>query len=382
MRAALGVRLAFRRECRRIKARPFYLVWAVVAVAFSAVFFLTLMKQGLPPKLPVAVVDLDNSSLSRSYARNLDSRQQLDIAYRCTSYAEALDLMQQGKIYAFVVIPDNFQAESVGGRTPEIAYYINNSYLIAGSLTLKEIMQMNILTSGAMQQQVLLARGLGVEQATGIVQPIALDTHMIGNPWMNYGIYLINILLPGVLQMFVLMLSLHAIAMELKERTARTWLRTGGWAIRAALLGKLLPYTMVFSLVGIACDIVLYKLVGFPMNGSFGVMCLATVFLVIATQCVAVFIIGLVPSIRIAISMGGVYGLLGLTFAGLTFPVEGMPAGARIFSDLFPIRHYFRIYSAEALNGGEVWPWFLALAAFAILPLVVVRQLKRAALYS
>lgn len=369
------------REWLRIKNRPFYIMAPLLAMSFCLVFFLTLMKDGLPAEMPVAVVDMDNSNLSRTYIRNLGAMQMVEVTAKCANYSEALDLMQKGKIYAFVMIPSDFQAKAIGGRAPEITYYINDSYLIAGSLLLKDITYISVLTSGAMQQQVLLAKGMGEDQIMGVIQPVAVDSHMVANPWANYGIYLINLLLPGVLQLLALMLAIYVIGIELKESSAPEWLASAGDSLPAAIIGKLLPYTLFFSFLGICCKMVLFVFMGFPMNGSFAVMCLATVLYVAATQCMGIFILGLFPNIRYGTSLGAFYGLLGFTYAGFTFPIDGMPVGAQIFSELFPMRHYFRIYVAEALNGAgaqNVLIWFAALSAFIVLPVITGKRLRKA----
>ena len=126
-------------------------------------------------------------------------------------------------------------------------------------------------------------------------RPISLDTHLIGNPWANYGVYLINVLLPGVLQIMILMLTVFAIGVELKEKTSRIWLRTANNSIFAALMGKLMPYTILFTVLGILGNVLLYWYMGYPMNSHMGWMCLATFLYVMAYQAVGILIIGLTP---------------------------------------------------------------------------------------
>ena len=55
---------------------------------FAFLFFLTMMNNGLPEKLPVAVVDLDNSNLSHDFVRQLASQQQLRIENEPMSFSE------------------------------------------------------------------------------------------------------------------------------------------------------------------------------------------------------------------------------------------------------------------------------------------------------
>jgi ABC-2 type transport system permease protein len=147
------------------------------------------------------------------------------------------------------------------------------------------------------------------------------------------------------------------------------------------LTGKLLPYTILFSILGIAGNVLLYKFVGYPMNGSFMLFSMATVLFVIAHQAIGIFMIGLFPILRDALSFGALYGILSFSFAGFTFPIDAMPSYVQGLSILFPIRHYFQIYTNEVLNGSPFTYsiiYYAALISFFILPFIVIRRLKSA----
>ena len=93
------------RECLRMVARPLYLFCMVIAPLFCYIFFTTLMDSGLPTNLPIAVVDLDNTSTSRNLVRNLDAFGQTAVIARYGSVDEARSAMQRGEIYGFFYIP-------------------------------------------------------------------------------------------------------------------------------------------------------------------------------------------------------------------------------------------------------------------------------------
>lgn len=352
-------------------------------MAFCYAFFLTFFNEGQPNKMPIGIVDLDNSSLSRQFVRNLDATQQAKIVMKLQSHKEARQEMQKGNIYAFVEINRDFASKVISNKRPTLTFYVNNSYLIAGSLLLKDISYMSALTSGAMGRQVLRAKGLEENRIMGIIQPIVLDTHLIGNPWANYGTYLLNVLLPGVLQLVILLMTIFVIGVELKERTAHEWLGNADNSIFAAITGKLLPYTIIFTLLGIIGNILLYSYMHYPLNSSIRWMFLNTFLYVIAYQSIGILMIGLTPVLRDGVTLAAFYGLLGFTFAGFTFPIEQLPYTARIFSYLFPIRHYFNIYVDQALNGVSIQHSvlsFIALLSFNILPFFVYHRLKNAAI--
>lgn len=380
----LSIIKTFRRELKRFFSDPVYLIGSVGVMTFCFVFFLTLFNEGQPERMPVAVVDLDNSSLSRQYIRNIDATQQVAVTEHLGSYTEARKEMQRGNVYAFIVIDRNFAADVYANRQPTITFYVNDAYLVAGSLVLKDITYMTELTNGAAKQKTLLAKGFEDSRIMGIIQPVSLDTHLIGNPWANYGIYLLNVLLPAVLQIMIMMLTVYTIGTELKYKTSKTWLFTADNSMFAELTGKLLPQTIVFTLLGIISNVLLYKFMHYPMNSSIAWMFLATFIYVLAYQALGVLIIGLTPVLRDGVTLVAFYGLLGFTFAGFTFPIEQLPYPFQIFSGAFPIRHYFEIYVNQALNGlpiGYSVMQYVAILAFTIIPVVVFNRLKNAALY-
>ncbi|ADQ79037.1 ABC-2 type transporter [Paludibacter propionicigenes WB4] len=371
------------RELKRMVSRPIYFISTFVIMTFCYVFFLTFFNEGQPNKMPIGIVDLDNSSISRQFVRNLEATQQAKIVMRLNSHKEAREEMQRGNIYAFVEIKRNFANDAITNRRPTLTFYINDAYLIAGSLISKDITYMSAATSIGMQQKVLRAKGIDESRIKGIIQPIALDTHLIGNPWANYGTYLLNVILPGMLQLMVLLMTAFPIGVEYKQRTSREWVENANHSMFAALTGKLLPYTVIFTFLGIIGNILLYKYMHYPLNSSIGWMFLATFLLVISSQAVGVIFIGITPVLRDGVTFAGIFGTLGITFAGSTFPIEQMPMGSRIISELFPIHHYFNIYVDQALNGIDIHYSLISyvfMLAFLILPFFVFNRLKNAAI--
>jgi len=245
---------------------------------------------------------------------------------------------------------------------------------------------MGQVISAGVQKNMLEARGLAEEkEQMAFIRPVEIDTHLVANPRANYGIYLINMLIPGVLQLIVIMMTIFNLGTELKEGTGAAWFQTAGGSSGLALFGKLLPYTLLFTSLGIISNLILFRFMQFTFQGSMLYMCLATFLFVASSQAAAVFFSGLLPLMRDAISLGAFYGLLGFTYAGFTFPIEAMPFKAQIFAWLFPMRYYFLLYGNIALNGSivrDTWVWFTALVLFLFLPFLIFNRFRKAALLS
>ena len=192
--------------------------------------------------------------------------------------------MQRGEIYGFFYIPEGTSAKAQAGRQPKLSFYTNNTLLIAGSLLFKDMKMMSELASGAAARSTLYAKGATEEQAMAFLQPIVIDTHPLNNPWLNYSVYLCNTFAPGVLMLLIFMVTVYSIGVEIKDRTAREWLRMGNNSIWISLAGKLLPHTAIFFLMGILYNVYLYGFLHFPCNSGILPMLLATLCLVLASQ--------------------------------------------------------------------------------------------------
>ena len=369
-----------RRELRIMRNRPIYLLGSVVTVAFCAIFFLTFLKQGLPHDLTIGIVDLDNSSLSRNFARQLDATQ-LGKVLKYDSFAEAREDMQSGKITAVCVIPAGMYADVQASRRPTFTYYLNGLYFVGGALSYKNILTMINLADGAVQREVLRAKGVNEDAIMGRIQPVNVDVHQIGNQYTNYGYYLTNIFLPGVLALTVVIILIYSLGAELKYGTSRHLLSTAGGSMYNALFGKLVVYTTLFSVIGLILILLMYEWMHFPIKGSIWNMFLAIVLLVLASESVAIFIIGLLPIPRLALSIGALYSVLAFSMSGFTLPVETMPPYIQGLAEAFPLRHYFQFYSREVIFGTGFAGWWqevIHLLIFLLLPSLVIYRLRGA----
>lgn len=373
-------RASVRREVRLMRQRPIYIISTVAVMAFCSVFFLSFLGDGLPSDLPIGVVDNDNSSLSRSFIRQLDATQ-LGRTVGYGTFAEAREALQKGEINAFCVIPQGMYGDVLANRRPAFTFYVNSLYFVGGALAYKDLMTMANLSSGAVQREVLRAKGLSEDAIMGRIQPVVIDAHQIGNPGTDYGIYLTNVLLPGMLELVIILVTVYAVGSELKYGTSRHLLEKSGGSMMAAIGGKLLPYTLLYMCIGIICDILMYHWAGFPLQGSLWNMFIGTSVFILACEAVGVFIIGALPVLRDAISVAAIYSVLGFSLAGFTFPVEAMPPYVRGLAAAIPLRHYYLFYVQEAVFGSGFGGWYIqavSLLTFLFLPLIVYRRLYRA----
>jgi ABC-2 type transport system permease protein len=237
------------------------------------------------------------------------------------------------------------------------------------------------LTGGAVQREVLRMKGMNEREIMAQIQPIVLDQHQIGNPATNYGIYINGVLLPGILEMIVILITIYTLGAELKYGTSRHLLEVADGSFEKALLGKMIPYAVIFTVLGVVLELVLFHWLKYPLAGSIWWMFLDMLLLVSASEALAVFIIGLFPVLRLAISVGAIVSVLGISLAGFTLPVEVMPPYIQGFSAIFPLRHYYLFHVQETIWGSGFAGWWqeaVHLLLFLFLPPVMMRRLHSA----
>lgn len=372
------------REWKRLFSNKIYLICMLGAPLFCFLFFISLMWNGLPADMPIALVDLDNSADSRNLGRQLDAFGQTKIVMHCASFTEAREHMQEGNIYGIMLIPEHFASDASSGKQPHLSFYTNNSYLIAGSLLFKDMKTISTLASGSVGRSIGRAKGFTDDQIMSQLQPIVIDSHPLGNPWLNYSVYLNNMLLPGILQLMVFLVTVFSIGVEIKEKTARQWLALGKNSLSLSLLGKLLPQTIVFFIVGTGLVALLYGFMQFPIGSGIFSMLVALLLFILSAQALGILMIGVLPTLRLGLSFASLFGMISFSISGFSFPVSAMYPWLQALSNLFPLRHYYLIYVDQALNGRPLFyscEHYIALSLFLLLPFLVLRNLKKALLY-
>lgn len=374
------------REVRLFSRRPMMLVVMFFAPVLLLIFFLTLMSSGLPTDLPAGIVDEDDTSTTRTLVRTLDAMENTDLAHRYANFSEARDAMERGEIYAFFHIPRGTTESALGQRQPKIGFYTNEAYFIAGSLLMRDMRTAAEMVGMGVSRQTFLAKGMTDDAAMAAVRPIVIEAHPIGNPVLDYSVYLSNIIVPGCILLLVLIFTPYTIGLEWKRGVQRKVYNMAGQSTTLFLAGKLLPQTLLFSLMMLLCDVVFYKYMHFPCQGGILMMFLIGVLCILAAQAFGVFVYGLLQgNMRFSMCVCSLWGIVSFSISGLSFPTMAMDPILQAAAWLFPLRHYYLLYVNQALHGYSIfyaWPSIVALLCFLLLPLLTLSLYRYAFLHA
>ena len=256
------------RELDILRKNRIYGFCMLIFPALLVVFFTTMLDDGVALDLPVGVVDQDNSAMSRGLTRNLDAMQSSRVVYRFANVTEARNAMQEGKVYAYLLIPEGTAAKLMAGRQPKISYYYTMTCMTAGSMAMKDMKTIGSLGSAAVGQSTLSAKGASKEQIRTALQPVTVDAHMIANPEGSYNYSLTTVFVPGILMLFMALLSAYALGTEMKFGTGKEWLAMADGNILVAIIGKYIVHALVFLLVLFLYEYYIFEVLHFPRLGG------------------------------------------------------------------------------------------------------------------
>ncbi len=336
--------------------------------------------------VPVAVVDLSNSQLSREFVRKYDASPDTKVAFRCNSLEEAKQLVGRQLVRGVVLIPTDFDSNINRMQQSHIALYCDMSFLLA----YKAIYMTAVAVSTNINKNIQIkvsGNSTGREDQI-TTQPLAFDEVPIFNPTGGYGSFII----PGVLiliiqQTLVLGIGLSAgTARENNRFRDLVPLSRHYNGIFRIVLGKSMCYFMVYAVIAAYLTLVVPRIFHFtaiPHPGAlFGLMLpyvLACIFFGMFISCMVRY--------RENVMLLIVFMSVPLLFlSGVSWPHSAMPGAWRAVATLFPstfgVRGFVRLSSMgaslEDVSTEYLALWFHALFYFFLTCIVYSYQLHQA----
>ncbi|MBD5176005.1 MAG: ABC transporter permease [Bacteroidales bacterium] len=370
----------FRRSVLQLVRRPIYWVAIFLLPLFCMFFIANMMENGLPAKAPAGVVDHDGSAISRQITQDLNGMQLVDVTEMPESFTEARHMMQEGKIFGFFLIPENFEADLLAGRSPEVSFYTNMTYYVPASLLYKTFKSVAVYAKAGTAAGAMQSVGL-TENPGPLLQPVNITVRGISNPGLSYAIYLAVSFIPCVVQLMIFLVTCFSLGQEIKYGDSPRLMQLARGSIFRAVTAKLLPQTLLWIVIVVFMESWLFRWQGYPMHGSWVWMTVSEILFVLASQGFALFIFCLLPNLRLSLSICALLGILSFSIAAFSFPMQSMYGAIGIFSYIVPIRYNYLIYIDQALNGIDLYYsrwWFVAYFPFILVPLLTLTRLKRA----
>jgi ABC-2 type transport system permease protein len=357
----------FRRELRWLRRRPVLLFFTTALPLFLMSLFTVVFSAGLPTELPVAVLDRDGTDLSRAVIRMVDATSEIAIVEQVDDLAQGRHLILSGNVYGLLMLPLNLQRDAFAGRRPEVVFFYDNQHMTVGGILARGATAAVGEAGAGVQVALRDSQGEPVELAQAAIVPIPIHQNTLFNPALNYAHFLLAALLPAVLQIIVVTTSAYSVGLDIEGRYRLAILRRLGGGMWSALFGKLLPHTVVYLVIYVLGESVLFDYLEMPLRGHAWLLVLAAILFIFACQLLGMLLVVVTLRIGTALSIAGLITAPAFGFMGVGFPRLGMNEFAHAWGALLPGTWYLQARVDQTIRGTPLdlsLPPIVVLAAF------------------
>lgn len=310
----------------------------------------------------MAVLDLDNSRLSRQLVTALDNTQELDARYYPRDLAEMRHLLGRGLADLAVVIPRGFAASWDSPRSnPQVQLIADGSNSVVGDSALSAAER--VLTDFALD--------MALRHGAGAASPIVLRSTIRFNPTLNIRHHT----LPAQLGFIVYQVTLAVASLTFaRERELGTLEQLLVAPLRRVelVIGKAIPALVIGTVNFLVLLVVTVFGFGVPCRGSFPLLLALTLLFILVESGWGVVISIFSRTQQQAILFVFLQAMTDMTFSGYLVPVSNLPWLMRALSVLVPLRHYLTIVRSIMIKGASLSLLWHEVAALAFLSLGVL----------
>ena len=349
-----GFLAVFRREFDRFSRRRLLLFLTTILPLLLMALLAIVFSAGLATRLPIAVLDLDGTDLSRTIVRTVDATPDTAVARHVSDLAEGRQLILSGAVRGLLMLPRNLERDVYGGRRPEVVFFYNTQTMTSGNLVLRGVNAAVPAVAAGIRLSLRTEEGQPLEAAQASLAPIPVQINPLFNPTLNYAHFLLAALLPSVLQVIIVTTMAYAVGLDVETPHRLRVLRRLGGGLWPAMAGKILPYTLLFLVVLGIADWVLFGVLDMPLRGNRYLLILAGILFILADQFIGVLLALLLRPMASAISIGTLLMAPAFGFMGIGFPRIGMNAFAYIWGQMIPGTWYLMARIDQTIRGTPV----------------------------
>jgi len=326
--------------------------------------------------LRFAVLDRDQTMLSRNYALDLGGSRYFIARPPITDYDELDRRMRRGELSLALEIPPHFAHDLAHGDQVKIGAWIDGAMPSRAENVLGYVQAMH--------------QGWLLEQArrhfTGRVPAglMAIETRFRYNPDVKSLPAIVPAVIPMLLMLISAMLSALSVVRE-KELGSILNLYVTPVTRLEFLLGKQLPYIALGMVNFFLVCALAVSVFGVPLKGSFLLLTVAALLYVTAATGLGLLISAFTRSQIAAIFATSIATIIpAKQFSGMIDPVSSLEGGARFIGEIFPATHFVTICRgtfSKALGfadlGSSLLPLALAIPVIIALSVLLLKKQER-----
>jgi ABC-2 type transport system permease protein len=359
--------VAFKEWREVTRDRMFLLLAFVMPAVWMVVFGYGLVLD--VEDIAFAVVDRDQSSLSRDYVYRFVQSRYFNFQGSLANEDEVNSGLQTGKVRAVIVIPEKFQERLLSGMPVSVQTLIDGTFPLRTDITKGYVIAIN----AAFNEELLVnylarTRGLSRDEAQRRTRPLRLEVRYLYNEEVRSTWSTVPALV-----MFSLMVGsplLTALGVVREKETGSIYNIYSSTVSRLEfLVGKLAPYVAISAVNVVVLWLMAVLLFAVPFKGSLLLFAVTSVLFVLTSTGIGLVVSLLVRTQQAALIITAVVSTVPtILFSGLIVPVSSLSQAAQFQAHLFPGMYYTNIVRGTFLKNvgpSVLWTDVLALGVYA-----------------
>ncbi|PID88291.1 MAG: hypothetical protein CSB06_00915 [Bacteroidia bacterium] len=342
-------------ELKTIMSDPAILLVFIVANLIYPLIYCGAYSPEQVKDLDIAIVDRDNSVISRKFIRMLDATEGVKVSRRVPNMESAKELFYDSKVRGIVSIPDGFAKRVQAGEQSSVSIYADASYfLLYKQLYSSAVFTYTTLNGGIFIHKELI-KGSNMQSALQSYTPVKFEVADLYNPYASYGSFVMPPLILVIIQQTLLIGIgiLGGTRKEIRKYSIRKELNTRDVKLMHFVLGKFLAYFLIFMLIGMFSLVWVHSWFGYPHKTSYWE--LLTLYVPYLT---AIIFFGMTIAVFFRRRENALLFMVFLSIpvmftTGATWPVEGIPTFLRQLFYVFPSTFMVPAYLRVRIMGAE-----------------------------
>ncbi|MDK2835622.1 MAG: type transport system permease protein [Thermosediminibacterales bacterium] len=325
----------------------------VIILLLGGPIFLTLLFGGVYlhnylEDIPAAVLDEDNSSISRMIIQQFDENERFDVRFHAGSKEELKNYIDSRKAHMGIYIPHGFSKKISEMKSAEVLIFVDGTNMIIGNNSYAKAAEIVQTVSAGIQMKILQAKGLMPQTAEDMALVFNFNDRILYDPRMTY----MNYLLLGFVAVFLQQVMLSGVGFTLIKNSQSLANENSFIKVFKKIIIKILACAL-FGLISTSAAIGIAGYVfKVPIRGSFLNVILLCVVFVFAISCPAILLASILKERLKFSQVSFMLSLPAFVSCGYVWPQDQMPGLLTLLIKIFwPLIYFARPFAELIFKG-------------------------------
>ena len=346
------------RELQYLLKHKWDLCLVTLAPLFVIILFSSMFYAGKAEHLPIAIIDQDQSELSRNIEKYLSHNHTLSIYTVSDNPNEVEHLLNQTKIWGYVHIPAGAEQRMVQAQDAQISIAFNQSYFSIGNGISSAMLLSTVEAIADFAKNSYFENKIPYAE----LSTANIKISPLFNPNLSYEFYLEPFMIPAILHLLLCCCVAFAVGQELKYGTLNQWVQDK--SVLNALLAKNMVYVLIFCFWTWVWLFWLVVIRAWFIAVSLWMILLGQFLLYSAYALISSTVVLATKNLSKTFGFIAVYGGSSLSFAGVTLPLNNAPIFTKFWANIIPYTPYAKLQTEQWVVGS---PSFISMIPLAIL---------------